>query len=71
MLGAVILFGVLLKPAGLVIALVVLVVVSSRASHEFTWRAALINAFLLTLFSIAVFVKGINLYIGLWPEFLG
>lgn len=70
-LGAVVLFGLLLKPAGLVIALVVLVVVSSRASHEFTWRAALINSVLLTLFSIGVFVEGIHLSIGLWPEFLG
>lgn len=70
-LGAVVLFGVLLQPAGLVIALVVLVVVSSRASHEFTWRAALINSVLLTLFSIGVFIKGIHLSIGLWPAFLG
>nr|WP_249728929.1 tripartite tricarboxylate transporter TctB family protein [Acidovorax sp. CCYZU-2555] len=70
-LGAVVLFGLLLQPAGLVIALVVLVVVSSRASHEFTWRAALINSVLLTLFSIGVFVEGIHLSIGLWPEFLG
>lgn len=69
-LGAVILFGLLLKPAGLVVALIVLIVVSSRASHEFTWRAALINAVLLTLFSIGVFIKGINLQLDLWPAFI-
>ena len=70
-LGAVVLFGLLLKPAGLVVSLMVLVVVSSRASHEFTWRAALTNAVLLTLFSIGVFIKGINLQLDLWPAFLG
>lgn len=70
-LGAVVLFGVLLQPAGLVLSLVVLVVVSSMASHEFTWRAALLNAALLSAFSVGVFIKGINLQIGLWPAFLG
>lgn len=70
-LGGVVLFGVLLQPAGLVVSLLVLVLVSSRASHEFTWRAAAISAVLLTAFSIAVFVKGINLQLGLWPAFMG
>jgi len=70
-LGAVVLFGLLLKPAGLVVALVVLVLMSSRASHSFTWRAAAINAVLLTLFSIGVFVEGVGLQLDLWPAFIG
>jgi hypothetical protein len=69
-LSAVVLFGLLLQPAGLVISLLVLVLVSSRASHEFTWKAALANAVALILFSIGVFVWGIDLLIPLWPEFL-
>lgn len=69
-LGGVVLFGLLLQPAGLVAALVVLVIVSSRASHEFTWKAAIINAVLLTVFSLGVFVWGINLQLPLWPAFL-
>lgn len=69
-LGAVVLFGVLLQPAGLVVALVALVIVSSMASHEFTWRGALINAVVLTFFSVAAFIWGINLQIPLWPAFL-
>lgn len=69
-LGAVVLFGLLLVPAGLVTALAVLVVVSSRASHEFTWRAALINSVVLILFSVGVFIYGINLQLPLWPAFL-
>ena len=70
-LGAVVLFGVLLKPAGLVLSLVVLVLVSSRASHEFTWRGTLVNAVVLVAFSVGAFIKGISLQLPLWPAFLG
>jgi hypothetical protein len=70
-LGAVVLFGLLLNTAGLVLSLVVLVLVSSRASHEFTWRGTLINAVVLVAFSVGAFIKGINLQIPLWPTFLG
>ena len=69
-LGAVVLFGLLLQPAGLVLALVALVLVSSRASHEFTWRGTLANAVVLIAFSVGAFIKGINLQIPLWPSFL-
>lgn len=69
-IGAVVLFGLLLKPAGLVLALAVLVVVSSRASHEFSWRGALATAVALILFSTAVFIWGINLQLPLWPSFV-
>jgi hypothetical protein len=69
-LGAVILFGLLLQPAGLVVSLLVLVLVSSRASHEFTWKGALANAVALIVFSILVFIWGIDLLIPLWPEFM-
>jgi uncharacterized membrane protein HdeD (DUF308 family) len=70
-LGSVVLFGLLLQPLGLVLALVVLVLVSSRASHEFTWKGALVNTALLVAFSIVAFIEGINLQIPLWPAFLG
>lgn len=70
-LGAVTLFGLMLQPAGLVIALLVLVIVSSMASHEFKLVPTLLNAVVLTAFSIGVFIKGIDLQIGLWPAFLG
>ncbi len=70
-LGSVALFGLLLQPAGLVIALAVLVIVSSMASHEFGWKGTLANAVVLVAFSVGAFVKGINLQIPLWPGFLG
>jgi hypothetical protein len=69
-IGAVLLFGLLLKPLGLVAALAVLVLVSSRASHEFTWASAIALATALIVFSCAVFVWGINLQLALWPTFL-
>jgi len=69
-LGAVVLFGLLLQPLGLVLALVALVLVSSRASHEFRWKGALVNTVVLILFSLGAFIWGIKLQIALWPAFL-
>ena len=70
-LGSVVLFGLLLQPAGLVIALAALVIVSSLGSHEFSWKGTLLNAVVLIAFSVGAFIKGINLQIPLWPAFLG
>ncbi|HUR88616.1 MAG TPA: tripartite tricarboxylate transporter TctB family protein [Ramlibacter sp.] len=69
-LGSVVVFGLLLQPAGLVIALVALVIISSLASHEFGWRGAIANAVILTLFSLGAFIWGIHLQIPLWPAFI-
>ncbi len=69
-LGAVVLFGLLLQPLGLVLALAVLVVVSSLGSHEFTWKGALLNAVVLIAFSLAVFIWGIDLLLPIWPSFM-
>ncbi len=43
-LGAVIAFGMLLRPAGLVVALVALIVISSLGSHEFKARDTVLLA---------------------------
>lgn len=69
-IGAVVLFGLVLQPLGLVASLFVLVIVSSLASHEFTWKGALVTAAALILFSTAVFIWGISLQIPLWPSML-
>jgi hypothetical protein len=68
--GSVILFGALLFPLGLVGALIVLVMVSSRASPEFTWTGALANAAVLIVLCLAVFVYGLGLPLPVWPSFL-
>jgi hypothetical protein len=68
--GSVVLFGALLFPLGLVGALFVLVMVSSRASPEFTWTGALANAAVLIVLCLAVFVYGLGLPLPVWPSFL-
>jgi hypothetical protein len=69
-LGAVVLFGTLLRPAGLVISLLVLIGLSAYASHEFRLREVLPLAALLVLLVLAVFIWGLGLVIPLWPAFL-
>jgi hypothetical protein len=63
-------FGYLLKPLGMVLATVVLVVVSAVGGHEFRWKEALALAVALAVFSIGVFVYGLGLPFPLWPQAL-
>jgi hypothetical protein len=70
-LGGVVLFGLLLPHLGLVISMFVLVMVSSRASHEFKWLSAFLNSVFLVAFCIGVFIYGIHLQMPLWPDFIG
>jgi putative tricarboxylic transport membrane protein len=64
-------FGALLRWAGLVVALPVLVVVSAAASARFRWGPALALAAGLTLFCAAVFLKGLGVPIPLRGPWLG
>lgn len=68
--GAIVLFGVMLPRLGLFITVPVLIIVVSFAGDEFKWRGVLIAATGLTVFAWAVFVVGLNLTIPLWPAFL-
>jgi hypothetical protein len=65
--GSITLFAALLFPLGLVGALLVLIVVSSRASLEFTWMGALTNAAVLIALCLIVFVYGLKLQLPVWP----
>jgi len=69
--AALLLFGYLLKPIGLVPALALLVVFSAFAGHEFKLREALLLALALILLSVLVFVEGLGQPFPLWPKFLG
>ncbi len=69
-LAAVLLFGIALPLLGMFISLPLLVIISSLASHEFTWRGALIGSAFLTAFCWLVFIKGLSLTIPLLPVFL-
>jgi len=66
-LASVALFGFLLPRAGMLIALPVMVVLSSMASEEFSWKGSLVNAVVLTALSWLVFVKGLSLTIPMLP----
>ena len=70
-LSSVALFGFLLPRLGMVICLPLLVIMSSLASDEFTWKGALLNAVVLTVMSWGIFIVGLKLTIPLWPTVFG
>jgi len=70
MVGSVVIFGATLRPLGMVIALVLLVVTASLASREFTWKATLLNAFAMVVVNVGGFVYGLSLPFPLLPSFL-
>lgn len=69
-LASVAMFGFLLPRLGMLITLPLLVLVSSVASDEFSWKAALINAVVLVVGSWLIFIKGLSLTIPLLPTFI-
>jgi Tripartite tricarboxylate transporter TctB family len=68
-LGAVVLFGLMLPKLGMAASLPVLIGVASLASGEFHWKEVLFNAVVLTVGSWLIFIKGLSLTIPLWPVF--
>lgn len=67
--GATILFAVLVRGAGLVVAIAVLVLVSSIASIRFRWGSAALLAVGLAVFCVLVFVQGLGVplpVVGSW-----
>ena len=67
--GSAVLFGLLLRGAGLSVSVLVLALASSAASIYFRWRTALILAVGLIALSALLFVKGLGLpipLIGTW-----
>ncbi|MHC1726230.1 MAG: tripartite tricarboxylate transporter TctB family protein [Syntrophobacteraceae bacterium] len=69
-LSSVVLFGLLLKPLGLPGATFVLVLVCSLASHEFSWREALLNSAVLIVIVLTVFVYLLEFQAPVWPSFV-
>ena len=68
-LGSVALFGIMVRGAGLLPSLLVLVVVSAWASDQFKIKNTLLLAVVTSIFSVLVFVKGLGLpfaIIGPW-----
>jgi hypothetical protein len=67
---SVVLFSLILRPAGLLVSTAALVLLSSSASHEFAWREALLNAAVLVGIVLAVFVYFLEFQIPVWPFFI-
>jgi hypothetical protein len=68
---ALIAFGYLLRPLGIVVAVALLVAVSAFAGHGIKLKEVVIISIVLLVFSVLVFVKALGLPFPLWPEFLG
>jgi hypothetical protein len=70
--GGVVLFGVLLVPAGFVISLLALILVSAAGSayFKFSWRSALALVGLI-VFCAMVFIKGLKVPIALFGTWFG
>lgn len=69
--GSVVLYALALRLLGIYLSVFMLVVLSSLASHEFSWKVAAANAVFLVAFTHLAFIKGLGLIFPLWPSFLG
>jgi hypothetical protein len=67
-LGAVITFGILMKPIGMPLAGIILVVIASKGHHAFSLKYVIPLALGLVIFCTAVFVYGLKLPIPLCPD---
>src|SRR3954470_20688822 len=70
-LGAIAAFALLLNPAGLIVALFALIIISSLAGDEFSLKESTLNAGVLIVASLLLFVRGLQLQLSIWPAFVG
>lgn len=70
-LGAVAVFAAILVKGGFLIALIALIIISARSSHEFSWRDTIISVVVLAIGSWGIFIKGLELQMPVLPKFLG
>jgi len=70
-LGSVVLFGLLVRGAGLACAIPVLILVSAWGSTKFRWPAALMLAVGATIFCVLLFVKALGLPLPVVGPWLG
>lgn len=69
--GSVALCGIVFNYLGVYISVFLLVVASSLASHQFSWKVAIPTAICLVLFVWLAFIKGLGLVFPLWPSIIG
>lgn len=66
-----ILFGLLVRGAGLIVALPILVLLSASASKNFRWLPSILMAVGLTLFCTIVFLKGLGIPLPILGSWFG
>jgi Tripartite tricarboxylate transporter TctB family len=69
-LGAVVAFGLLLRPGGLLVSLAALVMISSFGSDEFRLRDVLLLTVFLGVLVMIVFIYGLGMTVPVLPVFL-
>ncbi len=68
--GGCVVYGYLMKPAGLILATAALVFISAYGGHQFKWKEVGILYVVLIVFSLLVFVKGLTLPFPICPAFI-
>ncbi len=66
-LGAIVGFALLLKPLGLVLATLVLILISCLGGWQFRWLEVTLLYLILVLIAVIFFVYGLGLQFNLWP----
>jgi hypothetical protein len=69
-LGSVFVFALVAPKGGLVLAVILLVFLSSFASHEFRIKEAAIASVILAGFTVLAFAWGLQLQLPVWPAFM-
>ena len=67
-MGAILLFGLLLERAGLLLTLPAVIATVSFAAPEVRWRDVAISAVVLTAGCWLLFIQGLKLLLPLWPQ---
>ena len=69
--ASVLLFGIIVRGAGLAVALPLLIIISASASPRFRWRSTLLMATGVTIFCVLVFLKGLGIPLPVIGPWLG
>lgn len=69
-LAGVVAFGMLLRPAGMIVATMAMVIIASFGSGEFRWKEVIPLAAALTLLVLVVFIWALGLTIPVYPAFM-
>jgi putative tricarboxylic transport membrane protein len=69
--AATLLFGGIVRGAGLLIALPLLVIISASASARFSWKTSIAEAVGITVFCIVVFLKGLGVPLPILGSWFG